>query len=53
MKFKSEDEAYDYWEREYEPLGMSFYQTVNVFLEWVEENNVDWPGKTESYEGVF
>lgn len=46
MRFNTEDEAWEYWldmyeyEDKYEGLGRSFNDQVDMFLEWVEENNV-------------
>jgi len=49
MKFKSEDDAWEYWQEclymyggGYEPPGYSSDKQVDMFWEWVEDQGITW-----------
>lgn len=49
MKFKDENEAFEYWQnmwyesgQGYEAVGRSFNDQVDMFKDWVAEENISW-----------
>ena len=50
MEFKSQDEAWEYWQncwyesgKGYEGLGVTLSDQVDMFKEWLEEECIGWP----------